>query len=189
MSSFGVILDACVLIPAALRDTLLRAASDDMYRLYWTEDILSEVERNLSENYLTIAPKASHLVSTMRHNFPESIVDGYQSLIPTMTNHEKDRHVLAAAVVSGAQVIVTSNLRDFPEGALEPFGIEAQSPDQFLEHLLDLDTEKLLLLLEQQADALWNPPMTMDEVVSKLACTAPCFAKRVRDAMVEAGIW
>ena len=46
MSSFSVVMDANVLVPAALCDFLLRAATD-MYRLIWTEDILEEVRRTL----------------------------------------------------------------------------------------------------------------------------------------------
>jgi hypothetical protein len=60
-----------------------------------------------------------------------------------VANDPKDRHVLAAAIVSHASVIVTSNLRDFSDTALTPFAIEAQSSDQFLTILADEDVTLL----------------------------------------------
>jgi hypothetical protein len=61
----------------------------------------------------------------MRRHFPEAMVSGYEELIDQMDNDPKDRHVLAAAVVAGAEFIVTANLRDFPARALEPRAVEA----------------------------------------------------------------
>jgi len=55
----------------------------------------------------------------MERVFPEAEVTGYEHLIAAMKKDEKDRHVVAAAVKAGAQVITTSNLKDFidlPEG-------------------------------------------------------------------------
>lgn len=80
------------------------------------------------------AAQADRRIAAMKTAFPEALVTGYIALIPSMTNHPKDRHVLAATVAAGAPVIVTSNLRDFPRQALEPLAISAQSPDLFLFH-------------------------------------------------------
>ena len=77
----------------------------------------------------------------MRRAFPLAVVDGYQPLMPAMTNDPKDRHVLAAAVRGEAALIVTADLRDFPPVALDPFDIEAISPDDFLLDQLDLDQQ------------------------------------------------
>jgi len=66
------------------------------------------------------------------------MVTGYDSLIDGMTNDPKDRHVLAAAVRANAEVIVTFNLRDFPEPALKPYDILTVHPDDFLLDQLDL---------------------------------------------------
>jgi hypothetical protein len=84
----------------------------------------------------------------VEREFPEAEVTGYEHLIAAMRNHEKDRHVAAAAVKAGAQVITTSNLKDFAE---LPEGIEAQSPDVFLCNLFDLDPETFVELLREQA--------------------------------------
>jgi predicted nucleic acid-binding protein len=175
VSSLGVVLDACVLIPASIRDTLLRAAEKEMYRLHWSDLILEEVERNLVKQRMTTEEDAKDLIDAMQRFFPESKVHGFESLIPSMTNNEKDRHVLAVAVMSSSQVIVTSNIRDFPEASLSPFDIEAQTPDQFLMHLLHLNPQGMVELLTQQARDLGNPPMSLQELLEELAFHAPDF--------------
>ena len=68
--------------------------------------------------------------------FPEAMVKGYEPLIAGLQNDTKDRHVVAAAVKAGAQVITTVNIRDFTP---LPDGIEAQTPDEFLCNLFDLN--------------------------------------------------
>src|SRR5690554_5122392 len=128
-STFRVVLDANVLFPFTVRDTLLRAAALGMYQVYWSEEILEEATRNLIGTGRMSADRVAHLMAAMRNAFPEALVSGYHALIPSMPNDEKDRHVTAVAVKIGAQVVVTSNLKDFHP---MPSGIEVLSPDEFL---------------------------------------------------------
>jgi predicted nucleic acid-binding protein len=132
-SDLVAVLDARVLFPASLRDTLLRLAETPrQYIPKWSDEILAEVTRNL-ERRRNLAPrKIAHLIGQIECHFPEARITDYEKLIGVMTNNPKDRHVVAAAVKAGAQVIVTSNLRDFPAAALSDWGIEAQHPDEFL---------------------------------------------------------
>jgi hypothetical protein len=53
---------------------------------------------------------------------------------------EKPRHsgVLAAAASAGVRVIVTYNLKDFPNSSLAPHAITAQGPSPFLMSLYDM---------------------------------------------------
>ncbi|KWV30280.1 PIN domain-containing protein [Micromonospora rifamycinica] len=120
------VLDACVLVPSVLADTLLRCAEQELYRPLWTRAILDEVRRNLPPSVL--GAKAERRVEVMREHFPTAMVSGYEPLIAEMTDDPKDRHVLAAAVAADAEVIVTANLRDFPDHALAPYAIEALLP-------------------------------------------------------------
>jgi len=123
---------------------------------------------------------ANKRIEAMKAAVPEALVTQHIPLISAMTNDPKDRHVLAAAVVSGAQVIVTNNLADFPPVSLTPFAIEAQSPDQFLSDLLALDRELVGEILAQQATALRNPPKTVEEILDELARIVPEFVARYR---------
>ncbi len=121
--------------------------------------------------------QAERLFAKMREAFPDAVITGYERLVPVMTTHEKDRHVAAAAVVAGAQVIVTSNLRDFPRSALDPFNIVPQSPDEFLVGLVDLAPRPMVEILRAQAARLRKPPKTVEEVLDDIALQAPEFAK------------
>jgi hypothetical protein len=102
--------------------------------------------------------------------FPESMVTGHEHLIEAMPNHEKDRHVAAATVKTGAQVVVTSNLKDF---RTLPDGIEAQSPDKFLSNLFDLDPDGMVELVREQAKALCNPPPGPAHTASSTGPSSP----------------
>ena len=135
-----VVLDACVLFPASLRDTLLRAAQADLYRVHLTDGILEEVRRNLIKKGMP-QDKAQRLFSTIRDQFDDAFIIHHEPLIESMPTNEKDRHVLAAAVACRANIIVTQNLKDFPSNLLAPFEVEAQSPDRFLVHLFQIDRE------------------------------------------------
>jgi predicted nucleic acid-binding protein len=181
MSSFAVVLDACVLLPAALRDTLLRSAATGLYRPIWSEDILDELRRNLIENRGLVDDQAERLLAALRYSFPEACVRGYEPLTCRMNNDPKDRHVLAAAVKAGAQTIVTTNLRHFPAPTLSPFEIEALSPDDFLCDLYDLAPQEIEQILVEQAAGLRNPPMSIDSVIAEIAKTAPTFVAILRN--------
>lgn len=176
---FRVVLDANVLYPFFLRDTLLRAAQAGLYQLYWTDEVLDEACRNLVKNQQMSEEQAMKLCGAMTDAFPESMVVDYAKLIPSMQNDEKDRHVVAAAVRCGAQVIVTTNLRDFTP---LPDGIEAQPPDEFLCDLFDLNPELLLEIVREQAAALKNPPIAFEELLRYLGKSVPHFAKCVVEA-------
>ncbi|MBL8911472.1 MAG: hypothetical protein JNM17_12330 [Archangium sp.] len=63
---------------------------------------------------------------------------------------------------------MTFNLKDFPEAALNPLGIEAQSPDDFVFNLIDLAPGRVSATVANQAAALKNPPQTTQELLETL---------------------
>lgn len=75
----------------------------------------------------------------MKSAFPEAMITGYEPLIKSMPNNEKDRHVLAAAVYGKADAIITLDRKGFPDEDLGVFGIERLTPDQFMIHQWHLD--------------------------------------------------
>jgi hypothetical protein len=113
------------------------------------------------------------LIDRLERHFSEAQVRDYQKLIGVMTNDPKDRHVAAAAVQSGAQVIVTSNLRDFPEASLRKWRIEACHPDKFLVDLLGHHPAATVLKLQDQAATIGR---TIPQLLQTLQIGVPRFA-------------
>lgn len=182
--AFRAVLDACVLYPASIRDTLLRLAERELYDVAWSAHILDEMERNLVRDLRAAPTLARRLRVAMEAAFPEASVpvDAIRTLEPAMRNDPKDRHVLAAAVAARADVIVTANVRDFPAEACAPLRVEAQTPDTFLCSLLDLDPPLVVDVIRQQAADLADPPLSPDELLDVLArAGASGFASAIRD--------
>lgn len=168
--AFVVVYDACVLYPAPLRDLVVRLAATDLVRARWTDQILDECFRNILANRPELRPEALRRTRDfMNAAVPDVLVTGYEDLIAAVELPDPDdRHVLAAAVRCGAQVIVTANLSDFPPAALARYGIEAQHPDEFVGDLLDLAPMTVVSAVRKQAASLKNPPRTIDDVLDIL---------------------
>lgn len=177
------VLDACVLYPVTLRDLLLRAAEAELFRPAWSADILSELQRNLVAEARVQAPTVGRLIAAMQRAFPDAEVTGYLPLIDHMRNHPKDRHVLAAAVIAGAEIIVTHNVRHFPDEVVAPLDVVAQSPDVFLVQLLDDANASMQRVVREHLAAFHRPAHTLDDLVSVLTRHAPVFAGRIRNQM------
>ncbi|WP_072033813.1 PIN domain-containing protein [Dickeya chrysanthemi] len=79
-----------------------------------------------------------------------------------------DRHVVAAAVRGNAEIIVTFNLKDFPQPSLNNFGIEAQHPDDFMTDLFDLNQALVLSAVNKQRRNMKRPPKSVGEYLDAL---------------------
>jgi predicted nucleic acid-binding protein len=168
--AFGALFDACVIYPAPLRDILMRMARTGLFRARWTDAIHDEWIRNLLENRPDLKDKLPRTRELMNCAIDDCLVTGFEDLIPSLSLPDPDdRHVLAAAIVGRADVIVTQNLKDFPEAALAPFNIEAQHPDTFIRHLLDLDQAVALAAVRAHRASLKNPPMSVEVYLETLA--------------------
>lgn len=173
------VLDANVLVPVSLTDTLLRSAEHRRYSPLWTEAILDEVVRNVARIHPEHGVAGStKRVEFMRAAFPDAMVEHWQELEVEMTNDPKDRHVLAAAVVGGAEIIVTNNLADFPATACDPYGINVMPADDFLCEVWSTNLDLARTMIDQQAGSLRS--RTVDGVLDVLALHAPAFVALLR---------
>ena len=144
-----------------------------MYQAKWTTQIIGELTNALLRDREDLTTEQmDHLAERLSVATRDCLVEGYEALIPSFELPDPhDRHVLAAAVRAGAQVIVTANLKDFPEEELAPFGIEAQSADDFVLFAIDLNQAKVVGAIHEQAAALKSPPLSADELLDALeAC-------------------
>lgn len=152
---FAAVLDTCVLWPSLQRDFLFSMAIEGLYRPLWSEAILEELHRceldkliHRGHREVDAFAAADALLAQMRVHFDDALVTGWEPLdgsygLPDVD----DEHVVAAAVVGGAGLIVTDNLKDFPAGRV-PSHIQVLSPSEFAADTADVDPERA-------ARALW----------------------------------
>ncbi|HEY8506572.1 MAG TPA: PIN domain-containing protein [Gemmataceae bacterium] len=170
MSRLTVLYGACVLYPAPLRDLLMHLALTDLFRAKWTDAIHDEWIRNVLKDRPDLRPEQLRRTrDLMNAHVRDCLVTGYEDLIPALTLPDPDdRHVLAAAIRAGADIIVTFNLGDFPAGALARYGIEALHPDDFVTSQLDLAPHVVCAAAKRQRESLKNPPKTVEEYLEAL---------------------
>lgn len=166
--AFVALYDACVLYPAPLRDLLIHLARTDTFRARWTDRIHDEWIRSLQAKRPELtADQLARTRQLMDRAVPDCLVSGYEHLEAGLQLPDADdHHVLAAAICGRADVIVTYNLKDFPVDVLRPKGIEAQHPDEFVRHLLDLHPGAVLAAVRAQRESLKNPPRTARELLN-----------------------
>ena len=164
------LLDANVLYPAPLRDLLMHLATARLYQARWSAQIHEEWIRNLLLNRPNLTRQQLESTRDMMNSaVPTALVEGYERWMPDLQLPDADdRHILAAAIESGADVIVTFNIRDFPASALKPLGIVAQRPDEFIEGLMDGDEERVIMAVKRQRAFLKKPPKTVEEHLQTL---------------------
>lgn len=157
--SMPVLYDACALYGNEVRDLLMRAISG-MVRAHWSDKILDEAFGSLKADRPDLSPERLAITrQRMNDAIPGALVTGYEGLIESLTLPDPgDRHVLAAAIAAGAMVIVTNNLKDFPAKTLEPFGIEAKTPDDFVLDHISLDEGRIRECVHQRYSMPSNGP-------------------------------
>ena len=180
---FVIIYDACVLYPAPLRDLLMRLATTGLFAARWTEQIHDEWTRSLLKKRPELADALSRTVTLMNQAVPDALVTGHEPLIPALELPDPDdRHVLAAGIRAGAQLVVTFNLKDFPEEILAGFGIEAVHPDTFLEQQFELNEGLMVRTARRHRASLRRPPRSAEEYLDTLAaCGLIVTADRLRE--------
>jgi len=162
------VLDACVLYDAPVRDLLLRLGSEGLIEPVWSTRILDECFRALATNRadLTTA-QLGRLRAALERAFPQAHLAA--TVVGVMLRDADDVHVLETAVAAGAPVILTYNLRDFPDEQLRSLGVVARHPDAVVCELLDGDPDAVARVVTQQAAAMRRPPVTVERLLATLA--------------------
>lgn len=174
-NEYTALLDACVLVPICLCDTLLRLAEDPaIYRPLWSDEILQEVGDALEKKIKLTPEQRARRIDAMTAAFPEAAVTPAEGLADSLDGipDPGDRHVLAAAISGHAHVIVTNNLKDFPPEYLARFDILCHSADDFLIHQFHLNPSLILEKLDSQAV---NIHRKSAELLATLRQVAPKF--------------
>ena len=172
---FTALIDACSLAGAVKRNVLLTLAEGEFYRLRWSKKILDETQKAIEsildgKGDAASAAKALSSRTVMEEAFEDAIVDNYDAFLCVGDGlpDKNDAHVLAAALKTQAQVIVTDNLKDFPIIILAPLNIEALSTDQFVANTIDLNTSKAVAALRTMRERLNRPSMTAEALLTSM---------------------
>lgn len=128
-----VLLDACVLYPTVMREILLGVADTGLFEPRWSERILEEWARAARK----IGPEGETIargeVAQVKVRFPAALVRPAPGIEGRLWLPDPmDIHVLAAAISSSSDMILTLNASDFPKNILAEEGLLRSSPDEFL---------------------------------------------------------
>lgn len=162
--------DASVLYPSLIRNLLMYLGTEGLVAARWTATIHDEWTRTLLEDRpdLTLE-RLTRTRQRMEAALPDAEVADFEPLTRTLNLPDPDdRHVLAAAIHAGAELIVTQNLKHFPAQALTPHGIEALTPDALLGRLLDAEPVATRAAVEKLRASLRKPPYDMAQLLARL---------------------
>jgi len=172
---FAALLDTSVLWPSLQRDFLLSLAAEGLYRPLWSEAILEELNTHEALKLVSrgttpddAATRTEHLLTRMRMAFDDAIVTGWEPLEGTFGLPDPDdEHVVAAAMVGGAGVIVTHNVKDFPATEV-PRHIDVQTPREFAANAVSVAPPRAVRALTEIAKRHRNPKHSPDELLELL---------------------
>lgn len=165
-----VVCDANVFYSIVTTDLILSLGVAELFRPRWTEKIHSEWMRKLLLNRPDLDPaKIERRRKQMDEAIEDSVITGYEGLIPKLNLPDNDdRHVLAAAIHTQAQIILTYNQRHFPRRVLAPYDITAQHPDEFLTALMKRSSKEVCNILEVMRARKTRPSLSQAEILRKL---------------------
>lgn len=147
----------------------MRLAITDLFKAQWTDQIHEEWMGALLHDKKYSRETLERTRELMDLHIRDAKVIGYESIIASLALPDPDdRHVLAAAIHCNADAIVTFNLKDFPPEKLEPFGVEAIHPDDFIFYQIDMNPMVCCRAIRAQRMALNNPALDVDTFLSIL---------------------
>ena len=176
-----MVLDACVLANYGVANLLLLLAEKPrLYLPFWSETILGETWKTQTQQLGWDQGIADSFKTELSKAFPEAMVDGFEYLIEQCTNDTKDRHVLACAIHCKAEVLLTFNLRDFPERSLSQWGITAKHPQDYLLTLFALEP---LHVMQQLGGIAQKRGCTLEDHLIDLGRFMPAFSSHLLDEL------
>ena len=176
-ADFTVLLDANILEESAISDLFLRLSEEP--RLIcpkWTHEIWDETHRNLINKLNWPEATAASRIQAAQEAFPEALIEDFEGFVDKCTNDPKDRHILAAAIRAKVETIVTMNVKHFKPEDLEPWGVTASHPGDYLKVLYDLDEGVVVSVLHRMAELRGK---SISDMLSRLSAAVPTFTAYV----------
>ena len=168
--AFTALFDANVMYPAPLRDLLLQLATTKLFRARWSNAIHEEWIRVAKKTRPDIPDTNwNRLRRLMDAHAEDCLVTDFEPLVETLSLPDPDdRHILAAAIQGRADVIVTFNLKHFPEADLNTYDLTVQHPDVFIRHLIEREPDAVAESVRMVRARLKNPPLSVDQYLATL---------------------
>lgn len=165
---FICVLDTNVIYPIEIRDLLFWFAHYDLYTPKWSDHIFDEW-RDVMKRKGVSETEANKRIEKANLAFPDALVTNYGGLISGLTLPDsKDCHVLAAAIKTNANVIVTNNIKDFPADYLSSYALSAKTADDFLTDIIDLNPEHAIIAFKEMVLNRQNPDLDEFELLDIL---------------------
>lgn len=172
---YTALIDACSLVSVWRRNLLLSLAEAEFFRVRWSPQILAETERTLTRlqadrGFADARERAARAIAGMTRAFPEALVEDFDRLLgnPVGLPDPNDEHVVAAALKTQAQAIVTENLADFPASVLGSLNLEARSADEFIADTIALEEGLAISAIRRLRQRLQRPEMQPEDLLRSL---------------------
>lgn len=164
---FTCVLDTNIIYPIDVRDLLIWFASFDLFKPKWSKHIFEEWADIMRRKEIP-ADEIKKRITKAQKAFPDALVENYKPLIDSFKlPDEKDRHLLAVAIKTNANVIVTNNIKHFPSEYLSQFGLSAKNADDFLTDTIDLNNELAVEAFRTLVLNRTNPNLNEFEVLDR----------------------
>jgi predicted nucleic acid-binding protein len=180
-----VLCDENIFYSILMTDLVLSLGEAGLYRPRWANEIHEEWIRNVLANQ----PQRTREQLERRRAFMDmaignDLIENYDRHIESLILPDPDdRHVLAAAIEAEAEILLTYNLRDFPEMVVATYGISVLQPDNFLCLFIRKEAETVLLVIEEIRVKRKPPEISQTKLLEKLArLSIPGFVRMLQDA-------
>ena len=164
------VLDANIFFSMWILDPILSIADTGLFEPVWSQQIINEVQQHLPDVWQKAQmTQITSFLAAIQEAFPWSSHDNWNQYLGNfMLPDPNDNHVLALALASGSSIIVTNNIRDFPDKVLQPLGVTAITPDEFLTALLNSDEKTVVATIQDLIQEKQFPPRTFFEEIRGL---------------------
>lgn len=166
------VLDACVLYPTVLREILQGAGEAGLYEPVFSDRILREWVLATAKLGPAAPAIAEGEAAVLRAAFPRALVrEAPQIEARLHLPDPNDVHVLATAIASSADAIVTFNAQDFPGHVLAAEGVTRRDPDGFLWELHSRHPEAMTRIVEAvraRAEAISGGPVPLKALLKRV---------------------
>ena len=166
-----IVFDTCVLYPTFVREVLLAVAKRGLFAPAWSNDIFNEWLYAVRKVDTFGESQVRAEIALLKYSWPGSLYvrEEFQPddlWLPDLN----DVHVLATAISSGSNAILTFNTKDFPKSVLSKYNLIKYTPDELLKQLWLEYPNVILTEVNEVYNSLvnkWGSDLSLKKVLKK----------------------